>query len=77
MAGADLCLENKDKKSAAIYLMRHLPNSIEAIEKRLDGGIKPVERSMEDDNMTCNKTVSMDYKVLLPREDKKEPDVSK
>ena len=60
-------------------MIRHLPNSITAIEERLDNGIivKWEETSKADGNTSYNKNVTMDFNVLMPTGEKKSSDVSK
>ena len=59
-------------------MIRHLPNSITAIEERLDNGIiVKWETSKADGNTSYNKNVTMDFNVLMPTVEKKSSDVSK
>ena len=70
-------MKNKREKSTVNLLIRHLPNSIEAIEKRLDKGIQVEwdEEEEKDGKVAYNKTVTMDFKKLMPKKDKKSSEV--
>ena len=81
-AGADLCVKNNKRKSAVNYLIRHFPNTIGAIEKRLDDGIKvkwekeiEAGKEVEAGKEAYSKHVTMDFNVLLPTKNKKLSDV--
>ena len=69
-------MKNKRQKSSVNLLIRHLPNSIEAIEERFDDGIKVEwDEEEEDGKVAYNKSVTMDFKVLMPKKDKKSSEV--
>ena len=67
--GADLCLKNKKGKSAIGEVLRYLPNSFKALEERLDSGITGEGRYSkdDDDNTSFNKTVTLNFNVLLSK----------
>lgn len=61
-AGADLCIKNKAGESALKNVLRHLPNSLLAIEERLDRGI-----TLRWDDSGNLLYVLLDFNVLLSK----------
>lgn len=61
MAGADLCAKNSAGKSALQFAMKHVPNCIRAIERRMDAGLKVTN---PDSEIGCE--VKMEFATFLP-----------
>ena len=66
-AGADLCIKNDAGESALKNVLRHLPNSLQAIEERLDRGItlRCDDSGNEDDKPVL--VYVLNFNVLLSK----------
>ena len=60
--GADLCAQNKAGKSAFYTAIKHAPNSLRAIERRLDKGL-----ILENPGSDSGPIIKMDFMAIVPR----------